>query len=603
MSRRIEDYAVIGDRRTAALVSSGGSIDWFCAPGFDAPACFAALLGDESNGAWSIAPAGDGFTSTRAYRDSTLVLETTFVTPGGSVRLTDCMLLDTPTPRIRRVVEGITGTVAMSLDYAVRFDYGAIVPWVRRTDGGLLAVAGPDALLLSSDVELEPSGMRHVAAFSVAPGERVAFELTYYSSFEASPEHPRLPDALTDETAEKWRAWAGAVRLRRTVSRRRASLVAHVARANVPTDGRHHRGRDDLASGTSRRQAKLGLSLLLAARRDPDALRATLRWIRRIGRRVARVAAACVAGSPDDLQIVYSVRGARRLRRSSCRGLPDTRARGPFASVTTRTDNFNTDVYGEVVDFMYTSERFGVKHSPDDWSLIAAIVDLVVRRWREPDRGLWEIRGEPLHFTHSKTMAWVALDRGVRAIEEFGLDGPIDLWRATRDEIHADVWHDGYDAERGTFTQSYGSSALDASTLLMPSVGFLPYDDERIVGTVAAIERDLLSGGFVQRYTQGPDETTDGLPPGEGAFLGVQLLARRQLRDDGPARRSRGALRASRRALQRRRVARRRVRHGRPPPGGQFPAGVLARRIDQFGLNLWHTLRPVEHRAIVNAEA
>jgi GH15 family glucan-1,4-alpha-glucosidase len=603
VSRRIEDYALIGDRRTAALVSSGGSIDWFCAPRFDAPACFAALLGDESNGAWRIAPAGDGFTSTRAYRDSTLVLETTFATPGGSVRLTDCMLLDTPTPRIRRVVEGVTGTVAMSLDYAVRFDYGSIVPWVRRIDEGLLAVAGPDALLLSSDVELEPSGMRHVAAFSVAQGERVAFELTYYYSFEASPEHPRLPDALTDETAEKWRAWAAQCDYDgpcRDVVRR--SLLTLLALTYLPTGGIIAAVTTSLPErlgGTRNwdyrycwlRDATLTLYALLSGGfvESADAWRD---WLLR-----------AVAGSPDDLQIVYSVRGARRLPEMELPWLAGYEGALPVRIGNDAHGQFQLDVYGEVVDFMYTSARFGVKHSPDDWALIVAIVNLVARRWREPDRGLWEIRGEPLHFTHSKTMAWVALDRGVRAIEEFGLDGPLEEWRATREEIHADVCARGYDPERGTFTQSYGSSALDASTLLMPSVGFLPYDDERITGTVAAIERDLLSGGFVQRYTQGPDETADGLPPGEGAFLACSFWL-----VDSYAMMGR---RAEAEALFGRLVAlcndvgllAEEYDTGALRQVGNFPQAFSHVGLINSGFNLWHTSRPVERRAIVNAEA
>lgn len=602
MSGRIEDYALIGDTRTAALVGANGSIDWFCAPRFDAPACFAALLGDERNGSWRIAPADESATSSRAYRDRTLVLETTFVTSSGSVRLIDCMVMGASTPRIRRIVEGISGSVAMKMDYAVRFDYGSIVPWVRRLDGGLLAVAGPDALFLDSDVEPVPDGERHVAAFDVGPGTRFVFELAYFASFEERPPEARMPEAALDSTADAWRTWSAActydgpykdVMLRSLLTLRALTYaptggIVAAATTSLPEELGGMRNWDYRYCWL--RDATLTLYALLAGGYT-DSASAWRDWLMR-----------AVAGSPGDLQIVYSLRGMRRLPEIELAWLAGYEGSKPVRIGNDANGQFQLDVYGEVIDLLFTSQRFGVEHTPDEWALVKAIVGVVEERWREPDRGMWEIRGEPQHFTFSKVMAWVALDRAVKAVERFGLDGPLERWRAVRDEIHADVCARGFDSERNTFTQSYGSHALDASTLLIATVGFLPADDPRIAGTVAAIERTLLVDGLVYRYTQGEGETPDGLPPGEGAFLAcsfwlVDSYALVGRRDEAEAFFGRlvglcndvGLLAEEYDPRAKRQL-------------GNFPQAFSHVGLINAGFNLWHTSRPAEERAL-NGEA
>ncbi len=518
MSQRIEDYALIGDTQTAALVGFDGSIDWLCLPRFDSTACFAALVGDADNGRWRIGPAGDAKRVERAYRDETLVLETTFHCEGGSFVLIDCMLAGTAQPRLVREVRGLRGSVAVQMDYAVRFDYGSIVPWVRRVENGLLAIAGPDALLLASDVEHRAEGYRTVADFTIEEGGSVRFELTYFASHEAVPEPWSEREAVA-ATQRWWHDWSGVCGYtgpyRAQVVR---SLVTLKALTYAPTGG-------IVAAVTTSLPERLGgvrnwdyrycwlrdatftLLALLAAGYE-DSARAWRAWLIR-----------AVAGEPNELQIVYSIRGARRLPEMELPWLAGYEGSKPVRLGNDAHGQFQLDVYGEVIDLLYASHRYGIAPDEDEWSLSKGIIETVEDRWRSPDRGLWEIRGEPQHFTHSKVMAWVALDRAVKAVEGFGLEGPVERWRATRDAIHADVCAKAFDAARGTFTQYYGSEELDAATLLVPIVGFLPADDSRVRGTVAAIERNLLHDGLVYRYTQGTPGTPDGLPPGEGAFL------------------------------------------------------------------------------------
>jgi GH15 family glucan-1,4-alpha-glucosidase len=515
---RIEDYALIGDMGTAALVGRDGSIDWFCAPRFDSAAAFAALLGDERNGRWRIAPAGEAATATRAYRDRSFVLETTFASPAGRVRVTDCMISADGNPRICRVVEGLAGRVDMHVDYVVRFDYGSVVPWVRSFAGGLLAVAGPDAVMLWSDVALEPEGLRHVANFAVSAGDRVAFELAYFASYEPMPAK-RLPDDAIEVAEAAWRAWADRCTydgpLKDIVVR---SLLVLRALTYPPTGGIVAAATSSLpeALGGSRnwdyrycwlRDATFTLFALSCGGYVDEAL-AWRGWLLR-----------AVAGDPMDLQIVYGLRGTRRIEEWTVPWLSGYEGATPVRIGNDAHGQFQLDVYGEVVGLLASSEKYGGVRDDDTWALVTAIVEVVERRWREPDRGLWEIRGRPQHFTHSKVMAWVALDRAVAAVETLGRPGPLERWRAARDAIHAEVCARAYDERRATFTQSYGSVALDAATLLIPIVGFLPPDDPRVRGTVAAIERELVHDGLVYRYTQGERGTDDGLPPGEGAFL------------------------------------------------------------------------------------
>jgi len=522
VTKRIEDYALIGDTRTAALVGRDGSIDWLCLPRFDSPAAFAALVGDEGNGHWRIAPRATARAS-RAYVSDTLVLETTYEVDGARALVRDCMLWGEERPRVVRTAIGLSGEVAMSMSYVVRFDYGSIVPWVRRTERGLLAVAGPDALLLASDVDVHADGMRTVSEFVVRSGETMSFELTYFPSHESWPD-ARSGAHAVGATVRAWQGWSRTCDYdgpqRDLVVR---SLVTLKALTFGPTGG-------IVAAPTTSLPERLGgvrnwdyrycwlrdatftLYALLAAG-HVDAARDWRNWLLR-----------AVAGSPESLQIVYSIRGARRLPEITLDWLGGYEGSRPVRIGNDAHGQFQLDVYGEVIDLLFVSHRFGIEHTDDEWQLCKAIVATVEARWREPDRGLWEIRGPARHFTHSKVMAWVALDRAVRSVETLGLDGPIDRWRAERDAIHADVCARAYDPERGTFVQAYDSRELDASLLLLPIVGFLPADDERIVGTVAAIEGALLRDGLVARYSQSEDAavegvTTDGLPPGEGTFL------------------------------------------------------------------------------------
>jgi GH15 family glucan-1,4-alpha-glucosidase len=519
VSHRIEDYALIGNNHSAALVAVDGSIDWFCVPRFDSPACFAALVGDASNGRWQIRPVAEAPTVRRAYRDGTMTLETTFTSAAGEVKLVDCMLLDSVgRTRIVREVRGVKGRVPMRMEYVVRFDYGSIVPWLRKTDKGLLAVAGPDALQLASDVETEPDGMTHVAEFTVAEGQSLAFELTYFASHEDTPS-ARVAPGVVEQAEAGWRTWASGCGYegpaRDLVLR---SLLTLLALTYAPTGGILAAPTTSLPEeiGSVRnwdyrfcwlRDATFTLYALLAAGFD-SAARDWRRWLLR-----------AVAGSPDDLQIVYGVTGARRLTETELPWLAGYENSRPVRIGNGAAGQFQLDVYGEVVDLLFLSHRFGLKQSPDEWALSRSIVEMVARRWIETDRGVWEVRGPAQHFTHSKVMAWVALDRGIRSVEELGVDGPVERWRTVRDAIHADVCAKAFDAERNSFMQAYGSTELDAATLLIPIVGFLPVDDPRVIGTVAAIERELVHDGLVFRYTQGDGGTDDGLPPGEGAFL------------------------------------------------------------------------------------
>lgn len=518
MSQRIEDYALIGDTQTAALVGLDGSIDWMCLPRFDSTACFAALVGDADNGRWRIAPAAEPVRVERAYRDETLVLETTFHCAEGSFALVDCMLAGTANPRLVREVRGLSGSVAVHMEYAVRFDYGSIVPWMRRVDNGLLAIAGPDALLLASEVEHRAEGFRTVADFTVSAGRSVRFELTYFASYEPVPEPWSAADAVS-ATERCWHQWSSACGYRGPYRAQVVrSLVTLKALTFAPTGGIAAAVTTSLPErlGGVRnwdyrycwlRDATFTLLALLAAGYEESA-RAWRAWLVR-----------AVAGEPGELQIVYSIRGARRLPEMELPWLAGYEGSKPVRLGNDAHGQFQLDVYGEVIDLLYAAHRYGIAPDADEQALSKQIVGAVEDRWRQPDRGLWEIRGDPQHFTHSKVMAWVALDRAVKSVEQFGLDGPLERWRATRDAIHADVCAHAFDTARNTFTQYYGSEALDAATLLVPIVGFLPPDDPRVRGTVAAIERNLVRNGLVYRYTQGTTGTPDGLPPGEGAFL------------------------------------------------------------------------------------
>jgi GH15 family glucan-1,4-alpha-glucosidase len=516
MSMPIEDYAVLGDTRTAALVGKNGSIDWLCLPRFDSGACFAALLGDASHGRWQLAPVAEVRRVQRRYRDGTLVLETEFTTDDGVVRVVDCMPPDESIPNVLRQVEGVAGRVAMRMELVIRFDYGWAVPWVRKIGGALIAIGGPDALALRTPVAVHGEGLTSVAQFTVGAGERVPFVLSWY------PSHERCPPAIDADAAIAaaetwWRAWSR--RCTHAGPWREAvvsSLITLKALTYLPTGGIVAAATTSLpeAIGGVRnwdyrycwlRDATLTLYALMLAGYSDEAS-AFRDWLLR-----------AVAGAPSQLQIMYGVAGERRIPELTLDWLPGYAGSQPVRIGNAAAPQLQLDVYGEVSDALYQARKIGIDPDPVAWSLQHAMLDFLERAWLEPDEGIWEVRGPRQHFTHSKMMAWVAFDRAVKGIEHLGLQGPVERWRSVRDAIHADVCARGFDRDKGAFTQTYGASNLDASLLMMPLVGFLPASDERVVGTVRAIERELLQDGLVLRYRT--DEADDGLPGSEGAFL------------------------------------------------------------------------------------
>jgi len=519
MAARIEDYGLIGDLQTAALVSRHGCIDWLCFPRFDSGACFAALLGDEENGRWSLRPASDITSAQRRYRGDTLVLETELACDEGVVRLIDFMPPRGEAPDVVRIVEGVEGTVPMKMRMSIRFDYGSIVPWVRRKDEGLHAVAGPDALLLATPIDLVGRNLHTEAEFDVAPGDRVPFVLTWFPSNQDLPQHTDAEQALVD-TDSFWREWVtDCVHVGRFREPLVRSLVTLKALTYAPTGGIVAAATTSLpeALGGVRnwdyrycwlRDATLTLLALVRAGYDGEA-RAWRDWLLR-----------AIAGRPGEVQIMYGIAGERRLTEVELEWLPGYERSTPVRIGNAASQQRQLDVYGEVLDALYHARLSGLEPSKDAWALIRKLLQWLEKGWREPDEGIWEVRGPRRHFTHSKVMAWVAFDRAVRMIEEDGLGGPVDRWRALREEIHDEVCREGLSEKLGAFTQSYGLDRLDASLLMIPLVGFLPADDERVVATVAAIERELVEDGLVSRYRADEENTdVDGLPPGEATFL------------------------------------------------------------------------------------
>ena len=517
MPLRIEDYALIGDTQSVGLVGMDGSLDWLCLPRFDSPACFAALLGTPDNGRWRLAPREtERVRVTRRYRDGTLVLETTFVTPEGSVRVHDCMPPRDRTPDVVRVVEGLSGEVAMRMELTIRFDYGSVMPWVRRLpDGRLGAIAGADALVLQEGVETHGEGPMTAADFTVRAGQRVPFVLSWHPSHEPPP---RLMDAVQvlDDTQAWWQEWSGRCCYRGPWEEVvRGSLVTLKALTYAPTGGMVAAATTslpELIGGVRNwdyrycwlRDATYTLYALAHAgyREEAEAWRD---WLLR-----------AVAGDPSKLQIMYGVAGERRLEERTVPWLSGYEASAPVRIGNSAVEQLQLDVYGEVMDTLHQTRREGLASNVDAWNLQRALLDFLEGAWEQPDEGLWEVRGPRQHFTHSKVMAWVAFDRAIKSVEKAGLPGPVERWRRQRDAVHRDVCTYAYDPQRKTFTQAYGSEHLDASLLLIPQVGFLPVNDLRVHGTVRAIERELLRDGLVMRY---PTEGQDGLPPGEGVFL------------------------------------------------------------------------------------
>lgn len=516
MPNRIEDYALIGDCHTAALVGRDGSIDWLCVPRFDSGACFAAMLGGPEHGRWLLAPQGEVTRASRKYRDGTLILETEFETADGTVAVIDFMPPRTESPDLVRIVEGRKGRVPMRMELVIRFDYGSVVPWVRRVERGITAIAGPDMLALRTSVELKGAGLSTVSEFTVAEGQKVPFDLTWYPSTRARPSEIDADDALR-QTQRWWRDWSGKCKSEGDWCEAvRRSLITLKALTYAPTGG-------IVAAPTTSLPEQIGgvrnwdyrycwlrdatftlYAMMLAGYRDEA--EAWREWLLR-----------AVAGKPSQIQIMYGLAGERRLTELELGWLPGYEGSAPVRTGNGAWDQHQLDVYGEVIDSLHQCRRAGLEPSPDAWRVEVALLEFLESNWREPDEGIWEVRGPRRHFTHSKVMAWVAFDRAVKAIEGFGQEGPKGRWSAIRDEIHAQVCREGFDPTVGSFVQSYGSKHLDASLLVMPLVGFLPARDPRVVGTVEAIERHLMTDGFVSRYSTDPG--IDGLPPGEGTFL------------------------------------------------------------------------------------
>ena len=515
-SAPIEDYALIGDCETAALVGRNGSIDWLCLPRFDSPACFAALLGGPEHGRWLLAPAEAPHTVRRRYRDGTLVLETDFETADGVVAVIDCMPLRDESPDVFRVVEGRRGRVRMRMDLAIRFDYGSLVPWVRRTDEGLSATGGANTLRLITPVELRGENLRTVADFTVAAGERVPFTLVWQRSY-AWPAARLDPERSIDATEHWWREWSHRCAYegpyRDAVVRSLITLKALTYRPSGGVLAAPTTSLPERLGGTRNwdyrycwlRDATFTLYALMLGGYSAEAVE-WREWLLR-----------AVAGEPANAQILYGVAGERLVPEWPVPWLPGYADSRPVRVGNAAASQFQLDVYGEVLDAQHTARRHGLAADENAWHVERRMIAFVERMWREPDEGIWEVRGPRRHFTHSKVMAWVALDRAVKAVERFGLDGPVARWRTVRDTIHADVCKNGYDHDLGAFVQFYGARLLDASLLMIPLVGFLPADDPRMLGTVKAIQAHLTTDGFVARYPTVPD--VDGLPPGEAAFL------------------------------------------------------------------------------------
>ncbi|MFI0911299.1 glycoside hydrolase family 15 protein [Streptomyces abikoensis] len=520
MSALIEDYALIGDLQTAALVGRNGSVDWLCLPRFDSAACFAALLGGEDHGHWRLAPVGAGECAHRSYAGDSLVLESVWETDAGTVKVTDFMPQRDRAPDLVRIVEGVSGSVEMLGVLRLRFGHGAVVPWMRRDDDHHVAVAGPDSVWLRSEPPVSTFGRDFStrSEFTVEAGQKVAFVLTWHPSHEPRPALVDPHDAR-DACLADWRAWADRCPLRgpyrEAVLR---SLLTLKALTYEPTGGIVAAPTTSLPEeiGGVRnwdyrycwlRDSTLTLETLLALGYEDEA-GAWRDWLLR-----------AVAGDPADLQTIYGLAGERRLPESELDWLPGYERSYPVRVGNLAAGQLQLDVYGEVIDSFHAARRGGLGGRPHAWNIQRCFLEFLRDHWREPDSGLWEVRGPRRHFTHSKVMAWVAADRAVRTLEEDpSLRGDLDGWRVLREEIHREVCERGYDAERGTFTQYYGSRELDAATLLIPRVGFLPPDDPRVVSTVDTVRRELLHHGLVRRYSV-ECEPVDGLPGGEGAFL------------------------------------------------------------------------------------
>jgi len=514
---KIEDYALLGDLHTAALVSTAGSIDWLCLPRFDSPAAFAALLDNDQAGHWTLAPAAGGTCTTRRYAGNTLVLETDWITGGGAVRVIDFMPPRAGTPHVVRIAVGLDGEVAMRSALRLRFDYGREVPWVRHADREVHAIAGPNLVRLMSAVPLRGDHWDTIADFTVRKGDRVPFVISWAPSHEPQMPYVDAEQALS-ATTDFWTEWLSDAAYqtgpyRDAVDR---SLITLKALTYEPTGGIVAAATTSLPEelGGVRnwdyrycwlRDATYALQALLAAgfRREAGAWRD---WLLR-----------AIAGQPEALQIVYSIDGARRLPEAELPWLSGYEDSRPVRIGNAASGQLQLDVWGETLDALFLARQAGLPADPDAWALQVALMNHLESAWREPDNGLWEVRGDRQHFTHSKVMAWVAADRMARSVRTHGLPGPVVRWEALREQIHHEVVTHAFDADRNTFTQAYGSAALDASLLLIPRVGFLPASDPRVLGTIAAVRRELSEGNLVKRYQT--TDTDDGVKGSEGLFI------------------------------------------------------------------------------------
>jgi GH15 family glucan-1,4-alpha-glucosidase len=508
---------MIGDCYTAALISKHGSIDWLCLPYFDSGACFAALLGTPDNGHWSISPAEKIRSIRRCYRDGSLVLETEFETEGGSVRLIDCMVPRGEQPELIRIVEGTGGQVRMNLELIIRFDYGSVVPWVHKIEDGILAIAGPDMIVLRTDVPLRSENLKTQAEFTVAEGEKISFNLTWNPSNRPTPE-PIEVDAALEKTEKWWREWSGRCSYkgpwREAVLR---SLITLKGLTFLPTGGivaAPTTSLPELIGGVRNwdyrfcwvRDATFTLQALLNAGYLDEA-REWREWLLR-----------AVAGSPAEMNIVYGLRGERRLTELELPWLEGYEKSRPVRTGNAAYKQYQLDIFGEVANTLFQGRQAGLgppQHRGVEMAV--AMMDFLETGWEQPDEGIWEVRGPRRHFVHSKVMAWVAADRVVKSVEMGRLEGDVERWRKLRDAIHEQVCRQGFNADLNSFVQYYGGKHLDAAILMMPLVGFLPANDARVIGTVKAVETQLVENGFVGRYTQDP--AVDGLPHGEATFL------------------------------------------------------------------------------------
>jgi GH15 family glucan-1,4-alpha-glucosidase len=515
---RIEDYALIGDCHSAALVGRNGSIDWLCWPRFDSAACFAALVGTREHGRWRIAPTGVQLCGRRSYRGDSLILETEFETADGAVSVIDFMPMREEHCRLVRLVHGRRGRVKMDMEFILRFDYGASIPWVMRLPegDGIRAIAGPDMVVLRSPLPLHGRDFTTVTQFEVGEGERLAFTLTHGASHHAVPPPIDAERALA-ATEKSWREWCE----RCTVTGEwapfvRRSLITLKGLTYAPTGGLVAAPTTSLPEqiGGVRnwdyrycwlRDATLTLLAMMNAGFKEEAV-AWRDWLLR-----------ATAGAPSQMRIMYGLSGERRLPEMALDWLPGYENSAPVRIGNAAASQLQLDVYGEVMDVLHQGRKHGLPRHVAAWDMQRALLKHLESVWQQPDEGLWEVRGPPRQFTHSKVMCWVAFDRAIKAVETYGRKGPVDQWRAMRERIHAEVCTHGWSAKRGSFVQSYGSDELDASLLLIPITGFLPASDPRVTGTIEAIQRHLTEAGFVLRYRT--RESLDGLPPGEGVFL------------------------------------------------------------------------------------